>query len=97
MQAEGGDIGVDTCGKIIGQHFGDVVAYFLRVPAVIRQALQVCDQHKLLIVVLQRNTLAQRSDIVAKMQRASRTVASENSRFRVHERLLKVLKAERRL
>ncbi|MNP59128.1 hypothetical protein D3C76_1541010 [compost metagenome] len=90
MQADRGERGVDARRQIIGQHFGDVIADFLRVATVIRQALQVGDQYKLLIILLERDALAQRSDIVAKMQRASRTIASQDSGFGVHVRLLKL-------
>ncbi|MEH3430778.1 hypothetical protein POV23_02165 [Klebsiella pneumoniae] len=43
------------------------MANFLRVAAVIGESLQVGDQDKLLVVVLQRDALAQRTDVVAKM------------------------------
>ena len=64
------------------------MADFLRVAAVIGEPLQVGDQDKLLVVVLQRDALAQRADVVAKMQLAGRPVASEDGLRMVHQGLL---------
>lgn len=44
-----------------------MVANFLRIAAVVSEPLQVGDQDKLLVVVLQRDALAQRADVMAKM------------------------------
>ena len=67
LQANSGEPGVDADGQIIGHDFEDMVADFLRVAAVIGEPLQVGDQDKLLVVVLQRDALAQRADVMAKM------------------------------
>lgn len=48
------------------------MADFLRIAAVVREPLQVGDQDKLLVVMLQRDALAQRADVVAKMKLAGR-------------------------
>ncbi len=53
------------------------MADFLRIAAVVREPLQVGDQDKLLVVMLQRDALAQRADVVAKMKLAGRAVAGE--------------------
>lgn len=50
------------------------MADFLRIAAVVREPLQVGDQDKLLVVMLQRDALAQRADVVAKMKLAGRAV-----------------------
>jgi hypothetical protein len=44
-----------------------MVADFCGLTAVVREPLQVGDQDKLLVVMLQRDALAQRADVVAKM------------------------------
>jgi hypothetical protein len=49
----------------------------LRVAAVVGEPLQVGDQDKLLVVVLQRDALAQ-ADVVAEMQLAGGAVAGED-------------------
>ena len=78
LQADGSQVRVDAGGEVVGQHFGDVVANFLRVAAVVGQALQVGNQHKLVVRVLERHALAQRSDEMAKVQRAGWTIAGED-------------------
>ena len=88
LQANSGEPGVDADGQIIGHDFEDMVADFLRVAAVIGEPLQVGDQDKLLVVVLQRDALAQRADVVAKMQLAGRPVAGEDGLWMVHQGLL---------
>jgi len=88
LQANRGERRVDARRQIISQHFGNVIADFLRIAAVIGQALQVGDQNILLIFMLQGHALAQRTDIMAEMQRAGRTIAGENGDFAVHKRLL---------
>ena len=58
------------------------MADFLRIAAVVREPLQVGDQDKLLVVMLQRDALAQRADVVAKMKLAGRAVAGEDGLWR---------------
>ncbi|MDZ1395506.1 hypothetical protein M2X31_25815 [Klebsiella pneumoniae] len=65
-----------------------MVADFLRIAAVVREPLQVGDQDKLLVVMLQRDALAQRPDVVAKMKLAGRAVAGEDGLWMVHQGLL---------
>ncbi len=84
LQADRGQVRVDARGEVVGQHFGDVVADLLRVAAVVGQPLQVGNQHKLVVRLLQRHALAQRSDEVAKVQRAGWAVAGEDG-LRVHK------------
>ena len=60
------------------------LADLLRVAAVVGQPLQVGNQYKLAVRLLERHALAQRSDIVAKVQRAGWAVAGEDS-LRVHK------------
>ena len=78
LQADRGQVRVDARGEVVGQHFGNVVADLLRVAAVVGQPLQVGNQHKLVVRLLQRHALAQRSDEVAEVQRAGWAIAGED-------------------
>lgn len=78
LQADRGQVRVDARGEVVGQHFGDVVADFLRVAAVVGQPLEVGNQHKLAVSLLERHALAQRADEVAEVQRAGWAVAGED-------------------
>ena len=51
------------------------MANFLRIAAVVREPLQVGDQDKLLVVMLQRDALAQRAVVVARLPLAGRAGA----------------------
>jgi hypothetical protein len=62
-----------------------MLSRILRVTAVVGQPLQVGNQHKLIVRLLQRHALAQGTDVVTKMQWASRTVAGEDSGWGVHK------------
>ena len=84
LQADRGQGRVDACGQIIRQHLGDVIADLLRVAAVVCQPLQVGDQHILVVRLLKGHALAQRPDVVAKMQRAGRAIAGEDG-LNVHK------------
>jgi hypothetical protein len=55
-----------------------MLSRILRVAAVVGQPLQVGNQHKLAVRLLERHALAQRSDEVAEVQRAGWAVAGED-------------------
>ena len=85
MQANGGLLRIDTDGEIIGHHLKDIAADFLWVTAVVGQSLQVRDEDKLLMVVLEQHALAQGTNVVAEVQLAGRTVAGQDRLAGVHK------------
>ncbi|MNR44495.1 hypothetical protein D3C85_1632460 [compost metagenome] len=65
MQANRGFLRINADRQVVGDQIQHVGADFLRIVAVIGQPLQVRDQHRLLMLLLQLNALAQGSDVVA--------------------------------
>ena len=85
MQANGGLLRIDADGEIISHHLKDIAADFLRVAAVVGQTLEIRDEDKLLVVVLEQHALAQGTDVVAEVQLAGRTVAGQDRLAGVHK------------
>lgn len=59
LQVNSGESGVDVDGQIIGYDFEDMVVDFLWIVVVVCEFLQVGDQDKLLVVMLQCDVLVQ--------------------------------------
>ena len=76
---------IDADGEIIGHHLKDIAADFLRIAAVVGQSLEIRDEDKLLVVMLELHALAQGTDVVSEVQLAGRTVAGQNSLAGAHE------------
>ena len=79
LQAEGGLGRVEADRQIVGHHLQYVVGHLGRVVAVVGQRLQIGDHHELTVVVLGFDALAQGTDIVADVQFAGGTIASQDN------------------
>jgi hypothetical protein len=77
LDAQGRDIGVYADGEIIRRHFQHIAPYLGGIMGIVGQRLGIGEQQILPMAVPQRDAVAQRSDIVAEVQRAGGAVARQ--------------------
>ena len=79
LQADRGFGRVDSDGEVVQRHLHHTAPHPVGVLRIVGEGLRIGQQQELLMRVLKPQAVAQRSGIVAKVQRAGGAVAGENN------------------